>query len=135
MEQNRKDLVRQYQDRKREMGIYTFTNTENGKQYVAWSLNLPAAEGRERFELNMGGHKNKALQDDWKRYGEHAFRFEIVEVLKLDDSIRMDYKDVITPEGLRTDIMRDYRRQLEKLEAAWADRNGSREPYGYNRSK
>ncbi|PZD95653.1 GIY-YIG nuclease family protein [Paenibacillus sambharensis] len=132
MEQSRKDLVRQYQDRKREMGIYTITNTENGKQYVSWSLNLPAAEGKETFELKMGGHRNKSLQEDWNRFGEAAFRFEIVEVLKLDDSIRMDYKDVITPEGYRADIIRDYRRQLEKLEAVWTERLGCREPNGYN---
>ncbi len=34
------------------------------------------------FELQMGCHRNRALQEDYNRYGKDAFRFEVVEEVK-----------------------------------------------------
>lgn len=59
-------------------GIYQIRNTKNGKVFIASARNVSKLNG-VKFELNMGGHRNKALQSEWKEYGEDAFQFEILD--------------------------------------------------------
>ncbi len=67
----RAELKQLYKETEIEAGVYRITNTKN----------LKTMSGR-RFELNVGSHTNRALQDDWKQYGADAFEFEVLEVLK-----------------------------------------------------
>lgn len=77
----RKELVQQYMEIKTEAGIYCIRNTHNGKIFVAGTPNLKSLNGR-RFELQMGTCQNQQLQREWNEYGEDAFEFEVLELLK-----------------------------------------------------
>ncbi|MFS0726090.1 GIY-YIG nuclease family protein [Paenibacillus sp. 1P07SE] len=112
----RKQLVAEYQQQKREMGIYEIVNKTSGRRYVAASPTLQTVWGKEQFVLSMGTHTNKELQRDWTALGAEQFEFSVVETLKLADDIRNDYKDVKTPEGDFHRLAADsYKRKLEAL--------------------
>lgn len=59
-------------------GVYQIRNTKNQKIFINTGRNISKLNGA-KFELNMGSHRNKALQNDWKEYGEEAFVFEVLE--------------------------------------------------------
>jgi hypothetical protein len=77
----RKELIRQYKEIDTEAGIYQIKNTENNKVLVVSTPNLKTMNGKPMM-LNGGGHKNKKLQEEWDKFGEGSFVFEILEVLK-----------------------------------------------------
>ncbi|WP_127534753.1 GIY-YIG nuclease family protein [Paenibacillus kobensis] len=113
----RKELVEKYQDRKREMGVFKIVHVPSGRAFIGSSLNLEAAWNRERFGLNLGSHACQEMQEAWNRDGESAFRFEIVEMLRTEDDVRYDYKDLVIPSGLQRANSKKYREQIEALEA------------------
>ena len=63
------------------MGVYRVLNTRNGKSLVGKSRDLPSILNRERAELKLGGHRNKAMQRDWNEMGASAFTFEVLDTL------------------------------------------------------
>ncbi|MFJ8531453.1 GIY-YIG nuclease family protein [Bacillus sp. NPDC094106] len=70
---NRRAKLKQlYKEIGIESGIYCIKNTINKKMYVESTMNLKTMSGR-RFELNVGSHTNRALQEDWKQYGERGY--------------------------------------------------------------
>lgn len=114
--ERRKQLVAEYQQQKRQMGIYEIVNTTNGRRYLAISPTLQSVWGKEQFVLSMGSHVNKELQRDWKSLGAEQFQYRVVETLQLGDDIRNDYKDVKTPEGAFDRLAGDaYKRKLEAM--------------------
>lgn len=60
-------------------GIYTITNTINGKVYVGSSINVHSRWHHHRTYLRQGKHVNPKLQNAWNKYGESAFVFAILE--------------------------------------------------------
>lgn len=66
-------------------GIYLIKNTKNNKVYVGESLNIIKRWEEHITDLNECKHCNFKLQEDWDKYGEENFEFNIVAVL--DDSI------------------------------------------------
>ena len=114
--ERRKQLVAEYQQQKREMGIYEIVNTTSGRRYVAISPTLQSVWGKEQFVLSMGSHVNKELQHDWRALGAEQFEFRVVETLELGDDICNDYKDVKTAEGAFDRLAGDaYKRKLEAM--------------------
>jgi hypothetical protein len=79
---NRKALIRQYKETPRPIGIFRVRNTVNGKSLVGRSVDVAAMLNRQRAQLRMGAHPNRALQDDWNALGSDAFEFEILDTLK-----------------------------------------------------
>ena len=63
-------------------GIYTITNTVNGKIYVGSAINLSARRREHRSSLLRGRHHNVKLQHAWSKYGPAAFVFSIVEIVE-----------------------------------------------------
>lgn len=60
--------------------IYLITNEVNGKMYVGSTVrNLYHRLSCHRNELRRGVHGNPHLQAAWKKYGEAAFKFEMLE--------------------------------------------------------
>jgi hypothetical protein len=78
---HRKELIRQYKEIKIEAGVYQIRNTKNYKVLVVSTPNLKTMNGKPMM-LNGGVHKNKRLQEEWNKFGEEAFVFEVLEVLK-----------------------------------------------------
>jgi hypothetical protein len=88
----RKELLEEYKQMKPIMGVYSITNTTNGKKLVEGSINIAAIWNRSRFELNNGTHANTGLQKDWTMLGEDAFSFEILSEISEDKTRQLDYK-------------------------------------------
>ena len=72
----RADLYRQTS---RRAGIYAVRNKQTGRLLLGSSLNLHGPLNRHLTELRIGSHRCRALQEDWKRLGEDAFVFEVLD--------------------------------------------------------
>lgn len=124
----RKQLTANYQERKREMGVYEIRNNANGRVYVGGTANLDGLWNKEKFVLDMGTHLNKELQREWKQFGGQNFSFLVLETVKTGEEIRYDYKDVFTEDGRAPgDIVRQYKKQVDKLREQWLEKL---QPYG-----
>lgn len=78
----RRALVRHYKDNPPPMGVYAIRCAAAGLVCVKASTNLPGAFNRERFQLRLGGHPDRRLQQAWRTHGEAALCFEVLDTLK-----------------------------------------------------
>ena len=60
-------------------GVYVIRNTQNGHRYIGSSVDVPERWSQHRGYLRKGTHGNDHLQNAWKKHGEEAFRFEVIE--------------------------------------------------------
>lgn len=74
------------------MGIFAIRHIDSGKALIGSSLNVNGILNRHRFDLNFGKHANRALQDDWRKFGETGFAFEVLTVLEPRDEPSFDAK-------------------------------------------
>jgi hypothetical protein len=91
------------------MGVYAVRHLPSGRTLLGWSRHLQGILNRHRFSLELGGHTNKALQEDWRRDGAQAFSFDVVDELAVDPARAADH---------------DYGPDLVELEALWRERLG-----------
>lgn len=110
----KKELAQQYKEMKKEAGVYQIRNTENQKVLVIATPELKTMNGK-RFQLQMGSYRNDKLQEEWNKYGEEAFVFEVLEVLKEKEDGFFDKKE-----------------ELKKLEAKWIEKLQPFGDKGYN---
>jgi hypothetical protein len=101
---SKKELKESYKQIKPRMGVFQIRNTVNGKILVESSANLGAIWNRYRLQLSMGSHLNAGLQEDWKKYGEDNFSYEI-----LDELVQKEEET------------RDLGKELKVLEALYLD--------------
>ena len=87
---DRSEAKRQYKQTKRPMGVYRIRNTQNGKSYVGYSIDLQARMNRQKTELKLGSHRNSELLGEWKSFGEASFEFEVLDELEPDEKSRAD---------------------------------------------
>ncbi|MFB9328365.1 GIY-YIG nuclease family protein [Paenibacillus aurantiacus] len=132
--EQRKQLIQSYQEKERQMGVFSITNKVNGRRLIGASANLEGAWNRELFGLETGLHGNKLLQADWNEFGPGAFEFEVLERIETKDKLTFDYKDVFQAESpdLATQKIRDYRKAAAKREKIWIEKMNSYIPEGYN---
>jgi len=107
---NRKELIRQYKQTIPSMGVYQIRCTLNQKVFVGSTKNLHGKKNSYHFQLDMGSHMNKALQQEYNVYGSESFVFEVL--------------DTVTP---KDDLKYDYSEDLATLESLWLQKL---EPYG-----
>jgi hypothetical protein len=81
----RKDLVREYKERKTRSGIFAVRCMAKDAAWTGASRDLDSQQNGIWFQLRMGNHMNKALQQAWNQHGADAFRFEILEVVEDDN--------------------------------------------------
>jgi hypothetical protein len=112
---DRKELIRQYKETPRPIGVYRVHNTVGDKSFVGSSRDLPAILNRSRLQLQTGGHQNRALQRDWDALGADAFAFEVLDELSVPDQPDYDPTD-----------------DLRVLEAMWLERLSPWDDRGYN---
>lgn len=102
---DRKDLIRRYKETPRPAGVYRVLNTRTGRALVGASPDAPAMLNRQRAQLRMGTHPNRALQGDWEADGPEAFELEVLDLLPAKD--RPDY---------------DPAEELDMLEQLWLEK-------------
>lgn len=112
----RKELKRQYMEMEKPIGAFRIVNKANGKMFVGTGINLDAVFNSYRFQLKYGGRINKELAEDWNKYGEENFLFEILELIKQKDDPNYDYSD-----------------DLKILEEIWLDKLQPYDEKGYNK--
>ena len=91
--QSRKEMIRNYKERRKPAGVFQIKNIANGKVLLGSSLNLEGPLNSHRFMLTTGSHRNKALQNEWNAYGEKKFVFEILETVKVTDDPNFNLND------------------------------------------
>jgi hypothetical protein len=111
----KKELIREYKDRRKTSGIYRIRNTASGRAYFGSSLDLDGVWNSHRFRLESGLHPSETLQRDWKELGPAGFVFEILETVKDAD----------------LDIPR-VEEELALLEGIWIERLNASGETGYN---
>ena len=117
MDKNKKkELKLAYKELVKPMGVYQIKNMLNGKLFVESTDDLNARFNRFKFQLQMGVHGNKDLQNDWNKGGENNFAFEILETLEPADDKPQNYKG-----------------ELEILEELWLERLQPYGEKGYNK--
>ena len=89
-QKRRKELVRAYRDAPRPMGVFRVCCAATGRSLLQASPDLPSALNRQRAQLSLGGHPDKALQADWERYGAEGFVFEVLDSLAPKDDPAYD---------------------------------------------
>ena len=112
----RKELKQKYKEMDKPMGIIQVKNNLNGKVFISSTANLKGKINSQRFQLEMGSHKNAELQMEWNRFGEENFSFEVLEVL---DPVK--------------DTEHNYSEDLEVLEEMWLERLKPYGDRGYNK--
>lgn len=105
MSGDRRERIRAYKETPRPMGVFAVRDTITGTTFVGTSVDLPSMLNRQRFQLEMGGHPDRALQSAWDASGANAFVFEVLDELDPSDAPGWDPKD-----------------DLKELERMWRDR-------------
>ncbi len=115
---NRKELVKEYKNTLRPMGIVQVKNSKNNRVYLMASLNTPGTINSIRFQLRMGFFlPSPALARDWKEMGEENFVIEVLDELKPID-----------------DPAHDYQEDLKALETMWLEKLKPFGEQGYHNS-
>ncbi|WP_371373129.1 GIY-YIG nuclease family protein [Sporomusa aerivorans] len=113
----RKELKLEYKETfEPQAGVYQIKNTQNNKIFIGSTPNLKTLTG-QRMQLMAGVYRNKGLQDDWNQFGEPAFTFEVLEVLRKKEDEIMDTKAA-----------------LKKLEKKWLENLQPFGERGYNKA-
>ena len=66
-------------DLKNWIGIYEILNIVTGDQYIGGTVNASRREGEHFRDLRKGKHFNMRLQMDFNKYGEEAFKFNLIQ--------------------------------------------------------
>lgn len=106
----KRDLVRDYKERKQPRGVFAVTCTATGERWIAASQNLDKQQNSLWFTLKLGSHTNRALQTAWKTHGEEAFSYEILDTL--DDDPAADAQTI--------------RADLKAMEELWREKFGAK---------
>jgi hypothetical protein len=96
MTKSREELQREYLERPKKAGVFQVKNTANGRVLLGSSLNLHGPLNSHRFTLEIGSHRNKALQADWDAFGADKFVFEVLEEVKPSDDPNFNIEDELT---------------------------------------
>jgi cytochrome c556 len=78
----RKEINNEYKARRLYGGVYTITNTVNGKYLIGYAANLKSIQNRFQFAVATGSTVHPKLQRDWEEYGAQVFIFEVLEELE-----------------------------------------------------
>lgn len=86
----RKELVREYRERKQLLGIYSVRCEPAGKIWIASTKNLDRQRNGIWFQLRGNSHPNKAMMTAWKAHGEASFTYKILEEVDDENPLVLD---------------------------------------------
>ena len=87
----KKELKDEYKQMEFPMGVFQIKCTVNEKFLIDNSVDMESKWNRHKMELKFGNHKNKDLQNDWSKYGEDKFIFEVLSELKKSEEENVNY--------------------------------------------
>ena len=91
-----KELKTEYKQMKFPMGVFQIRNIANGKIFIDSSTNMNSKWNRHQTQLKFGNNWNTELQNDWKKFGEDNFVFEVLSELEEKDGGSDNYKKELT---------------------------------------
>jgi len=86
----RKDLIREYKERKARPGIFAVRCAATGEAWVGFSRNLDTQKNGIWFQLRSGSHVNAAVQKAWNKHGGDTFSFDELETVEDDNAEIID---------------------------------------------
>jgi hypothetical protein len=95
----RKEAIRKFKEKKTLRGAFALRCAATGTVWVGSSPNLEATRNRFWFGLRHGSHPDRAVQAEWNAHGEHAFQYEILEILD-DDLIAISIPGLLKEKRL-----------------------------------
>jgi group I intron endonuclease len=80
-------------------GVYAIRNVQNGKRYIGSSGNLDTRRRQHFAALRRGVSSSSILQNAFRKYGEQAFVFDVIEVCSDTELLRREqfYIDSLKP--------------------------------------
>jgi hypothetical protein len=78
----RKELAREYADRKQPIGVYAVRCDASGDVWVGGTKNLDKRWNAIVFSANTGGAPEASLQAAWTKHGAESFTYEILEAFE-----------------------------------------------------
>ena len=78
----RREITKAYKERKLRGGVYTITNTRNGKYLIGHAANVASVQNRFQFAITTGSGVDPRLRKDWDEFGPAAFTLEVREELE-----------------------------------------------------
>lgn len=82
---NRRELSKEYKERKLRGGVYTITNTQSGKYLISHAANVESVRNRFQFAVTTGSTVDPRVRKDWQEMGAAAFTLEVREELEQRD--------------------------------------------------
>ena len=64
----------------KQSGIVALTNLKTDQVYLFFAEDIASENSHQRFELDLGMHPCKMLQEDYTKTGLEVFRFDTVEL-------------------------------------------------------
>ncbi len=93
----KKELKEKYKQMKTEMGIFVVRFKNSKKYYLETTQNLNGKMNSTKFQLQIGSHRNKELQEEWNSHGENGSVIEVLERLEYDkDETKTDYSEELS---------------------------------------
>ena len=137
MEEDKKQLKKDYQQNPRPMGVFLIRNNLSDRVFLAAGIDLQGLINRHKFQLQHGNHPNKSLQADWNELGSANFAFEIVDELQPPNDPAFDARaELVVLENLWLEKLQPFgERGYNELKLSRAERlrriatrNQNREP-------
>jgi hypothetical protein len=112
MSDRKKELIREYKETPRPMGVFQIKNSVNGKILLLKALDIPGIINRHRLDLSRGVHRNHKLQADWIQYGADSFSFDILATLKPEETLPEQWPKAVA------DLLKQWMEKLQPFEDA-----------------
>jgi hypothetical protein len=93
--QSRRQLVRDFKERKAPVGVFAVRCAGSGETWVGSSKNLEAQERSLWMGLRWGQSFHKAMQAAWTAHGEASMNFEVLEAIDEPDLTPMGLADLL----------------------------------------
>lgn len=72
----------------KQSGIVALRNLKTDKVWLFYAEDIASENAKQRFQLDLGMHPCKSLQEDYTATGLEVFRFDTLELT--DDSSRLE---------------------------------------------
>ncbi|MDR1514775.1 MAG: GIY-YIG nuclease family protein [Synergistaceae bacterium] len=82
----KKELVRQYNERKIVGGVYVIRNTHDGTMFLDATADICASGNRFDFSQKTGICQIAKIKKDWDKWGAGSFAFNVLEEYTKDAS-------------------------------------------------